>query len=380
MSESLSPFIPEFWAAETLVTLQNELVLANLVHRDFEPIVAERGDVVNTRKPSAFSANDKTPGSNVTPQDAKATNIAVTLDTHKEVTFTVSDRSFSQGLPGLVKDFIVPAAQAIAQAADVAVYNCLKANAAYSSGTIGSTPAAVSSITGVRKKMAQAKWPNGGRNLVIGPTVEDKFLQLDAFVNRQYVGGEGDAIANALLGRKYGMDIYMDQNVEGTKVQADITTPYVVNGTQTADGANKTLALKTGAGAVTAGALIQVTNAAAPAGYDEYVATGTLAGTVTVEPALKFAYTDGTTVTIVGDNATYTKLPFFTRNAVALVNRPLATPDPAFGVKSAVLSFEGISIRSIMTYDPNALGYQITLDCLWGAAPLDHELMGVLIY
>ena len=42
-------FIPERWAQEGLALLQENMVMANLVHRDFESEVREFGDVVNTR-------------------------------------------------------------------------------------------------------------------------------------------------------------------------------------------------------------------------------------------------------------------------------------------------------------------------------------------
>ena len=63
-------FIPEIWANESLMILQNQMVMGNLVHRDFSDEVASFGDVVNTRRPNDFTSKRKTDADNVTVQDA----------------------------------------------------------------------------------------------------------------------------------------------------------------------------------------------------------------------------------------------------------------------------------------------------------------------
>ena len=50
----LAAFIPQLWAQEGLQMLEGNLVMANMVHRDFEDQIAKFGDVVNTRRPGEF--------------------------------------------------------------------------------------------------------------------------------------------------------------------------------------------------------------------------------------------------------------------------------------------------------------------------------------
>lgn len=50
-ANTVDPFIPEWWANESLAILEEQMVIGNLVHRDFEEVVANVGDVVNTRRP-----------------------------------------------------------------------------------------------------------------------------------------------------------------------------------------------------------------------------------------------------------------------------------------------------------------------------------------
>lgn len=44
-----SAYIPELWANESLAILEENMVIGNLVHRDFENVIANFGDTVNTR-------------------------------------------------------------------------------------------------------------------------------------------------------------------------------------------------------------------------------------------------------------------------------------------------------------------------------------------
>lgn len=68
----------------------------------------------------------------------------------------------------------------------------------------------------------------------------------------------------------------------------------------------------------------------------------------------------------------------FTRNAVALVVRPLAPPKSGVGALSSVVNFNGFSMRAVITYDGNKQGHLITLDMLAGVKVLDAYLGSVM--
>jgi P22 coat protein - gene protein 5 len=69
----------------------------------------------------------------------------------------------------------------------------------------------------------------------------------------------------------------------------------------------------------------------------------------------------------------------FHRNALALVNRPLALPIPGTGARAGVANYNGLSIRVVMTYDGNAQGTLVTVDTLLGVKVLD-TLLGAVMY
>src|SRR5690606_11250890 len=86
---SLDAFVPELWAAETLAILSENMVMANLVHRDFENQIQAFGDIVNTRRPGEFKAKRKTVNDDVTIQAANATNVPVPLDQYIHTSFLI---------------------------------------------------------------------------------------------------------------------------------------------------------------------------------------------------------------------------------------------------------------------------------------------------
>lgn len=65
---------------------------------------------------------------------------------------------------------------------------------------------------------------------------------------------------------------------------------------------------------------------------------------------------------------------FFHRDAITLVTRPLAAASmPNLGVFQSVVNVNGVALRSTISYNPNYLGLQVTLDVLYGVAVLRPE-------
>ena len=69
----------------------------------------------------------------------------------------------------------------------------------------------------------------------------------------------------------------------------------------------------------------------------------------------------------------------FHRNALALVSRPLALPNTALGVRSAVGAYNDVTMRVSMQYDIGAQGTVVTADLLCGVATLDTDLGCIML-
>lgn len=102
-------------AAEALPALLGNLVMGNLVNRNYENVLAKEGDTVNVPIPPVLTANTKTSGGNVTRQTANMGNAQIVLNTHKEVSFTIDDVAKALASPELLPLYMQPAIIALAE-------------------------------------------------------------------------------------------------------------------------------------------------------------------------------------------------------------------------------------------------------------------------
>ncbi len=101
--------------------LEEEVVMANLVHRDFTDEIRDFGDVVNTRRPNKRVSQRKTDADSVTEQDVAAANVKVTLDQWHYNSFIIKDGEASKSFKDLVNEHLRPAVQAVGRGVDRSV-------------------------------------------------------------------------------------------------------------------------------------------------------------------------------------------------------------------------------------------------------------------
>ena len=206
--------IPEKWTNESLAILEENMVMARLVHRDFSFEVANQGDVVNTRRPAEFVTKRKVDSDSVTNQDATTTNVQVPLDQHIYVTFTIKDGESSKSFQDLVTMYMKPAAMQIARSVDRVLIGQAQQ---FSDNQVGRLAEMTSSnakdfILAAREKMNVNKAYPDSRNLVLTASSETDLLATELFIAANQRGDGGTALENARLGRILGFDTYMDQN------------------------------------------------------------------------------------------------------------------------------------------------------------------------
>lgn len=215
-ANDIDALIPELWAQESLAILEENMIAANLVHRDFEPTFAKFGDTVHTRRPGEFTAKRKTTTDDVTVQDATSTDVPVRLDQHVHVSFLLRDGEESLAFQDLVSTYMAPAMLAQARFVDQIVLGQYPQFLAYCYGTLGglSSTNVKDRILGTRNKMNINKAYMDGRNLIWTPSSETIALALAEFTNAQDVGDQGVAMREAWLGRKFQFNNYMCQNMQ----------------------------------------------------------------------------------------------------------------------------------------------------------------------
>jgi len=430
--------IPELWAQEALMTLDANLLAANLVHRDFEDEIASYGDVVNAHRPADFTMQRKTDADEVTIQDAQATNVPVPLDQHLHTSFMIKDGEESKSFKSLRDMYLERALMSIAQGVDQVVLAQVYEFLANLQGQIG-TSLTGASLIAVREKFNTLKAPMGGRNVILTPSQEGDLLNVDKLITADKVGDEGSALREGSLGRKYGLNMFMSQNAPSVAAGNTTVTPDV-NGAQAA---GTTDLVVDGGVTVVAGSWCTVEGDDTPqliTAVDADPATQ-----LTLDPGLRHAVDDDAVVTVyspgavdlvAGYAAGYTKaltvdgftvapkngqlvsfkaagaykyglLPTpsitsmllnratdealanndvaaigpmgeyglaFHRDAIALVTRPLALPMSGTGAAAAVASGGGLSVRVVITYDGAKQGHLVTVDILCGVKTLNTSL------
>ncbi len=221
-SNSLDAWIPEVWAAETLLQTEAFMVIGRLVHTDFKDEVQDFGDVVNTRLPAKFTAERKGVNDDVTIQDASATNVPIPLDQHFHTSFLIRDGQESLSFTDLVKEYLSPAGLSLAEAIDKVLLGQVYQFAENAVGVLGTFDSTVAKarILDTRQKLNENLCPMSGRQLILTSTTETEVLKLDLFISADKIGDEGTAMREASLGRKLGFDIWMCQNASSVTVAA----------------------------------------------------------------------------------------------------------------------------------------------------------------
>src|SRR5229473_513576 len=90
-STNVASAIVKLVAADALPALVSNLVLGNLVNRDYEPTLAQAGDTVNVPIPPALVANNIAEAGTVQTQNPNLGNAQIVLNSHVEATFQIPD-------------------------------------------------------------------------------------------------------------------------------------------------------------------------------------------------------------------------------------------------------------------------------------------------
>jgi hypothetical protein len=202
---------PEIVAREALMQLTNNAVMSRLVHRDYSSeFVAGVGDVVNVRKPATFLAKDFV--SEIEIQDANEVSVPIKMDKHYDVSFQVTSKEMTLSIEDFSEQLIKPAMLAFNDKIDadlIALHSKIT-----NTVDLAGDAFAPADLINARKHIVNAGAPTTNRYAVIGTEAEADMLNTELFVSAEKVGDEGTALREASLGRKFGMDFYVDQNVD----------------------------------------------------------------------------------------------------------------------------------------------------------------------
>ena len=205
---------PDIIAREALMVLRNNAVMANLVHRDYSSeFVAGVGDTITIRKPASFVAKEF--GGEIEVQDATEESATVKMDKHLDVSFAVTSKQMTMDIADFSKQLLVPAMQAFLNKIDGYLLELAKGV----TNSVTASDDARNDIVDARAFLTKGAAPLTERNLVVGSDMEADLLKTDLFVSAEKVGDNGTALREASLGRKLGLDCYVDQNADTAGIE-----------------------------------------------------------------------------------------------------------------------------------------------------------------
>lgn len=204
-------FIPTIIAQSALGRLKSYLNVAQRVSRDSDWTTATVGQTIQVPKRGAVVANDKTAGNTFTKQNPTATNVEVTLDTHKEVTFTIDDVTKVLENQNTQMGYGEDGAIAIAEAIESSLLDLHPSIS--NTITFDNTSEATieSSLLNMRKWFVDQKNPMTEKKyLVVGSQMYNDILDTDKF-SRYDARGTGEQITSGKLIDAYGFEIFESQ-------------------------------------------------------------------------------------------------------------------------------------------------------------------------
>jgi coat protein Gp5 len=293
-SANVANAIVKLVAADALPALVGNLVMGNLVNRDYEPTLAQAGDTVNVPIAPQLVANNLadvtgTGNAAVVLQNPSLGNAQIVLNTHAEATFQIPDVLKVLAVPDLLRVYMQPAVAAIAEKIESDLLNLY---AGFTSNTpLGTpgTPVTEALIDQAETALFQAKVPSSTpKYLVVDSNTYSAMRQIPRFSEFQNTGEAGlRAIVDGTVGKIKDFFVFRSQYVPTTA-----TTP---------------------------------------------VNTHNLA---------------------------------FCKDAIALVVRRLPQPLPGTGAIAEYAELGNFGMRVTMSYQPNTLSQQFTVDVLYGCAIL----------
>src|SRR5580698_1466828 len=159
-SNNVASAIVKLVAVDALPVLIGNLIMGNLVNRDYEPVLANTGDTVNIPIPPTMVANNIAEGGMVQPQNPSLGNAQIVLNSHVEATFQIPDVTKVLAVPDLLKIYMQPAVAAIAQRIEsdlLALYPLFTSNTAVgTAGTAITEPTVDSAETALFAAMVPA--------------------------------------------------------------------------------------------------------------------------------------------------------------------------------------------------------------------------------
>lgn len=395
---------PTVIAKRALMNLDNNLVMGNLVYRDYESEFGPTkiGDTVTIRRPIDFSVTD---GATLNLQDITEGSLTLQVSNRKHVGFSFPDSDLTLTIDEFDARYIKPASIQLANNVDAALYNLYKDINNWA-GTAGQTINSHADYLKGIQRLDELAVPSDMRKAVLSPA---DYHGLAGNFSGLYINGVAkDALVTGVLPNIAGTDVYMAQNIKAHTVGAHGGTPLTrgasqgvtyasvkTSMTQTflTDGWTTNVGLKQGdvftindvydVNPVTKATLGHLKEFTLTADVTTNT-TSSNATTLTIYPALittgpyqNVSADNGNdkTITYKGTASTnYAQNMVFHKNAFALAMVPILQAPAGSGVMQSTVRHKGLSLQYSAQYDITNARMVYRFDILYGVKTIDPRL------
>lgn len=393
---------PSIIAKEGLFQLKNNLVMGNLVHRDYSKEFAKVGSTISIRKPVRFKAQT---GATRVNQDVLEGTVPIVLDQRKHVSWNFSTQELTLTIEEYSDRYIKPAMIELAQQVETSLMG-LYASVPSWVGTAGTTPSTFLELGAARQRLVEQRVPMGDQlNAVLDPAAALKIA--NDLKNQFQPGKHLTAMERVKIGRYAGFETYEGQSVlthtNGARGGTALVNGANQHSNATPQANSQSLILDAATASVTgwakAGDVITIPGVFAINGSTRQAYTyleqftvladassdGSGNVTLTIAPAIvsdtaspyqnvSAVPADNATIGYVSGTAAtaYSQNLCFHKNAFAFVMADLELPDGA--AFKARESAENLSVRVVKDYDIDADTDIIRLDILYGVKTIYPDL------
>lgn len=390
MANTLGVFAPEVWFTQIMQHLIKKTVLARLAWTEPSDMLVRAGDTVNLQLPPSFTAQSKVEGSDVTIQSIAGSNVAVVMDKNEEVSYHISAFDAQRSIIELDKDFMAPAAEALARKIETDGMTELMAETRLTAGTAGTTPNALQDVADVNKALDDVDAPDDERHLILGTAAYSTMLGTSEFVSAEKVGGTSTR-ETGKIGTIFDTDLHKSRYVTSVVGPSNTGTAAINNGAGYPAGTATGIAIDgltvSLTPAIRAGTVISIAHNAGAGSTIQYVVDADVntntAGetTIAISPALEEAAVNNDVITLItGTAVTAVKNVLIHPKAIAFVSRKTveSNPDyPGAAVFSAVEN--GIAMTVITSFNADRIANQVTVNVNYGWKSVRRDFGALLL-
>ncbi len=214
-SANVADAIVKLVASDALPALVGNLVMGNLVNRNYERDLVNQGDTVNIPIPPVMAATNMSEGGSITNQNPSLGNAQVVINTHAESSFQIPDVTKVLAHPKLLEMYMMPAIISIAERIEqdlTQLYLNLTANTAV--GT-GNTTISESVVDAAETALFNAKVPDAlAKFLVVSGTAYSDLRQISRFSEYDKAPALADTIITGQVGRLKNFFVMRSQYVQ----------------------------------------------------------------------------------------------------------------------------------------------------------------------